>query len=61
MNEVYFETQFIKIYNQLNEEGMIAANNVGGGDVKMFDPLLIKKAKSMLRRKMPNVDTKLST
>ncbi len=61
MNEVYFETQFIKIYNQLNEEGMIAANNVGGGDVKMFDPLLIKKAKNMLRRKMPNVDTKLST
>ena len=58
LNEVYFETQFMKVYNQLTEEGEVPANNVGSGEVKGFDPLLTK-AKSMLRRKKPYVDTKL--
>lgn len=59
LNEVYFETQFMKVYNQLVEEGEVPANNVGGGNVKGFDPLLIPKAKNMLRRRKPYVDTKL--
>ena len=59
LNEVYFETQFMKAYSQLVEEGEPPANNVGGGDVKMFDPLLLAKAKNMLRRKPANVGSKL--
>ena len=59
LNEVYFETQFMKVYNQLTEEGEVAANNIGSGNVKTFDPLLIPKAKSMLRRKAANVGAKL--
>ena len=45
--------------NPIKEEGEVPANNVGSGEVKGFDPLLIKKAKGMLRRKKPYVDTKL--
>jgi hypothetical protein len=48
LNEVYFETQFMKVYNQLTEEGDAPANNIGDGNVKTFDPLLIPKAKKML-------------
>lgn len=59
LNEVYFETQFMKVYNQLTEEGEVPANNMGSGEIKTFDPLLITKAKGMLRRKKPYVDTKL--
>ena len=59
LNEVYFETQFMKVYNQLIEDDAVPANNVGSGEVKGFDPLLITKAKGMLRRKKPYVDTKL--
>lgn len=58
LNEVYFETQFMKVYH-LFEEGEVPANNVGSGNVKTFDPLLIPKAKNMLRRKAANVGAKL--
>ena len=59
LNEVYFETQFMKVYNKLAEEGEVPANNVGSGNIKGFDPLLIPKAKNMLRRKAANVGAKL--
>jgi hypothetical protein len=57
LDEKYFEEKFYKTLHELAEEGEVPANNVGGGDVKGFDPLLIKKVKKILRRKMPNVDT----
>jgi hypothetical protein len=59
LNEQYFEYHFTKVYTQLTEEGEVPANNIGSGNVKTFDPLLIPKAKNMLRRKKPYVDTKL--
>jgi hypothetical protein len=59
LNEQYFEYHFTRLYAQLTEEGEVPANNIGSGNVKTFDPLLIPKAKNMLRRKKPYVDTKL--
>ena len=59
LNEQYFEYHFTRLYQQLTEEGGVPANNVGSGNVKTFDPLLIPKAKNMLRRKAANVGAKL--
>lgn len=57
LDEQYFEEKFYDALKELAEEGDVPANNVGGGDVKGFDPLLLKKAKTILRRKMTNVDS----
>jgi hypothetical protein len=59
LNEQYFEYHFTRLYAQLTEEGEVPANNIGSGNVKTFDPLLIPKAKNMLRRKAANVGAKL--
>lgn len=57
LDEQYFERKFYEALRELAEEGEVPTNNVGGGDVKGFDPLLMKKVKMVLRRKMTNVDS----
>ena len=59
LNEVYFEVRFKQVYEEMTGDATIPANHTGS-DVDMFDPLLIKKvskAKSILRRKKPYVDS----
>lgn len=61
LNEVYFETKFVPLYEEgiasLNAgEGSVPMNHTGD-DVSMFDPLITRKTKTIIRRKKPNVAT----
>jgi hypothetical protein len=57
LNEVYFEVKFMPLYEDgIASLGPVAANHTGD-DVDMFDPLITRKTKTMIRRKKPYVAT----
>jgi hypothetical protein len=48
----------MKTFKQFMKESEVPVNSMGSGSIATFDPLLLKK---IIRRKKPNVATKLST
>jgi len=63
LNEVYFEVRFKEVYEDIagmnTGDTSMPANHISS-DIATYDPILMKKvskAKSILRRKKPNVDS----